>query len=121
MKLLWLSLFLFCATAYADPSSCEPIQIETEEEQISAYQCRQRVREMASRMRTQAEKMVRDKVPNIFQKIKILRQLYPYIDTLERNGIKCCQSGQSCKCCVEPLVQEMKLWNSKGSILKSKE
>ena len=117
MKALWLSLFLLCH-AYAGDPPCEPIQ---EEKPVSAYQCRQKVREMANRMRTQAEKMVRDKVPNIFQKIRILRQLYPYIDGLERQGIECCKSGLPCDCCLKPLVQEMELWNSEGSIMNSKE
>jgi hypothetical protein len=65
-------------------------------------------------MRTEVEQMVRDSVPNFFQRIKMLRHLYPQIDALERDAIECCKQGQPCKVCMEPLVQQMQVWNSEG-------
>lgn len=87
---------------------------QTSEEQISAYKCRQKVRKASQKLRLFVEKMVADSVPGFFQKIQMFRQLNPYIDSLERSGILCCQSGNTAECCREPLVRQLELWNSEG-------
>jgi len=84
------------------------------EEQISSYDCRQKVRKFSLELRLLVEKMVAETVPGFFQKIKTFRQLNPYIDSLERNGLSCCQNGQTWKSCTEPLVLQLELWNSEG-------
>jgi hypothetical protein len=60
---------------------------------------------------------VRDTVPSFWGKIKAFREFYPYIDALERNGLYCCENGQTSECCMEPLVEQLKLWNSEGLLL----
>jgi hypothetical protein len=87
---------------------------QTEREQASAYDCRQAIRLVANKMRKLVEKLVRDTVPGIFKKIQVLRQLYPYIDLLERNGLDCCERQHHWECCSEPLVQQFEVWNSEG-------
>ncbi|MFI5422243.1 MAG: hypothetical protein ACHQ1H_14865 [Nitrososphaerales archaeon] len=87
---------------------------EIEKEQISAYDCRQRVRKVTKDLRDLVEKIVADTVSGLFQKIQTFRRLNPYIDQLERNGLDCCKNKQSEKPCTEPLVEQLKLWNSEG-------
>lgn len=82
--------------------------------QISSYECRQKVRKCSQELRLLVEKMVADTVPGFFQKIRVFRQLNPYIDSLERNGLYCCQTGQRSERCTEPLVIQLELWNSEG-------
>ncbi len=84
------------------------------EDKISSYECRQKVRKCSQEMRLLVEKMVADTVPGFFQKIRVFRQLNPYIDSLERNGLLCCQNGQTAEYCTEPLVIQLELWNSEG-------
>jgi hypothetical protein len=86
----------------------------TEQEEISSYACRQKIREMSNQMRTDVEKKVREDVPGFFARIKMLRHLYPQIDALEQRAIECCKSGQPCHQCLKPLVQQMDVWNSEG-------
>jgi tetratricopeptide (TPR) repeat protein len=83
-------------------------------EKISGYECRQKVRKHAQELRLLVEKMVADTVPGFFQKIRVFRELNPYIDSLERNGLFCCQNGQTAEYCIEPLVIQLELWNSEG-------
>ncbi|MBS0648891.1 MAG: hypothetical protein JSS10_06695 [Verrucomicrobia bacterium] len=92
---------------------------QTPEEQISAYQCRQKVRKASQKLRLFVERMVADSVPGFFQKIQMFRQLNPYIDSLERSGLLCCQSGNTAECCREPLVRQLELWNSEGLSVES--
>jgi hypothetical protein len=91
-----------------------PPAIKTEKEQLSTYDCRQRVRKVAKDLRYLVEKVVADTVPGFFQKIRTFRQLNPYIDNLERDGLTCCQNYQNEEGCTEPLVEQLKLWNSEG-------
>jgi hypothetical protein len=91
-----------------------PPTTKTEQEQLSAYDCRQRVRKVAKDLRYLVEKMIADTVPGFFKKIRTFRQLNPYIDNLERNGLTCCQNKQTEEGCAEPLVEQLKLWNSEG-------
>jgi hypothetical protein len=93
----------------------------TEKEQVSAYDCRQQVRKVTKELRTLVEKMVADTIPGFYKKIQAFRQLNPYIDMLERNGIVCCQNNQTEAGCTEPLVEQLKLWNSKGLPLEPKQ
>lgn len=83
-------------------------------EQASAYECRQKVRKLSQELRLLVEKMVAETVRGFFQKIKTFRQLNPYIDSLERNGLYCCKNGQTSEYCIEPLVIQLELWNSEG-------
>lgn len=85
-----------------------------EKNQAAAYNCRQRVRKVTKELRYLVEKMVADTVPGFLEKIRTFRRLNPYIDQLERTGIACCQNNQTGKPCTEPLVEQLKLWNSKG-------
>ena len=108
---------LACASCDQEEQNLPPA-ISTEEEQISAYNCRQRVRKVAKELRYLVEKMIADTVPGFFQKIRTFRQLNPYIDNLERNGLACCQNQQNGNGCTEPLVEQLKLWNSEGLPVK---
>lgn len=92
---------------------------QTSEEQISAYGCRQKVRKASQKLRLFVEKTVAENVPGFFQKIQMFRQLNPYIDSLERSGLLCCQSGNTAECCREPLVRQLELWNSEGLSVES--
>ncbi len=87
---------------------------KTEKEQVSAYDCRQRVRKVTKDLRNLVEKIVADTVPGFLEKIQTFRRLNPYIDQLERNGLACCQNNQTENPCTEPLVEQLKLWNSEG-------
>jgi len=58
--------------------------------------------------------MVADTVPGFFKKIKTFRQLNPYIDMLERNGLACCEKSQNSEWCTEPLEEQLKLWHTSG-------
>jgi hypothetical protein len=89
-------------------------------EPLPPYQCRLKIREQTNQLRTMVEKKVRETVPNVFEKIQILRKLYPYIDELERDAIDCSQKGSSCEECMKPLVKQMELWNSEASFAKEK-
>lgn len=86
----------------------------TQEQQHMSYLCRRHIREIANRMRQTVEKLVRESVPGIFEKIKVLRQLYPFIDSLEQTGIGCCQNNYPWDCCLDPLLLQLETWNSFG-------
>ena len=60
------------------------------------------------------ERTVQETVPQITKKVEVLRELYPYIDLLEKNGINCCDNQYKWECCAEPLVQQFEIWNSEG-------
>ncbi len=104
---------LACAACHKQEQNLPPA-MATEKEHVSAYDCRQRVRKVSKDMRYLVEKMVADTVPGFFQKIRTFRQLNPYIDNLERIGLTCCQNYQNESGCTEPLVEQLKLWNSEG-------
>ena len=96
---------------------CEPnanTPPTTSKEEVSAYECRQQVRKATKELRTLVETLISERVPGFLQKIKTFRRLNPYIDLLERNGLACCQNSQTAECCTEPLVEQLKLWNSEG-------
>ncbi len=86
----------------------------TQEKQQMAYMCRRHIREIANEMRQTVEGLVRETVPGVFQKIKMLRQLYPFIDALEQTGLDCCQSNFPWACCMDPLLEQLESWNSFG-------
>ena len=65
-------------------------------------------------LRDLVEKIVAETVPGLTKKIKVFRRLNPYIDQLERKGLMCCQNNQIAEPCTEPLVEQLKLWNSEG-------
>jgi hypothetical protein len=109
---------LACAACHQEEQNLPHVS-ETEKEQISAYDCRQRVRKVAKDLRYLVEKVVADTVPGFFQKIRTFRQLNPYIDQLERNGLTCCKNHQTEEGCTEPLVEQLKLWNSEGLPVES--
>ena len=90
----------------------------TAKQQITAYECRQEVRKIAYQLRTLVDTMISETVPGFLQKIRTFRQLNPYIDMLEREGLTCCQTPQTAKSCTEPLVEQLKLWNSEGLSLE---
>ena len=104
---------LACASCRKEEKAT-PHQPITEKEQVSTYDCRQRVRKVTKDLRNLVEKMVADTVPGFFQKIQTFRLLNPYIDNLERDGLSCCQNNQTENPCTEPLVEQLKLWNSEG-------
>jgi hypothetical protein len=79
----------------------------------AAYECRIRVRKVLLKMRNLVEKIVSESVPGLLRKIQAFRQLNPYIDMLARNGLACCQN-QNVESCTEPLVEQLKLWDSEG-------
>ena len=108
----------FCNSCDSSQESKSPPT--TSAEQFAAYECRQHVRKIAQDLRNLVERMIAETVPGVIQKIKTFRQLNPYIDNLERNGISCCQKGQTSNSCVEPLVRQLELWNSEGLPIKSK-
>ncbi len=91
-----------------------PSTPQTKEHHQISYECRQHVREVANQIRETVEKLVRETVPGFFQKIKILRQLYPYVDALERTGLDCCQNNYPWQCCTNPLLEQLEAWNSFG-------
>jgi hypothetical protein len=101
--------------------SLEKDHRKTLEEHQAAYACRRRVREMADQMRQTAEQLVRETVPGFIQKIKILRQIYPFIDSLEYTGIDCCQNTIPHSCCLNPFFEQLELWNSIGLQISSEE
>lgn len=112
----YLFLFIFLCSGLCS-FECTPNAVDppkTVEEQYDAYLCRQKVRKASQQLRQLLEKTVREKVPGFFQKIKIIRQLYPYVDALEREGLNCCENRQTTPCCIEPLVEQLQLWNSEG-------
>jgi len=84
------------------------------EQHQKAYECRQKVREITNKMRQTVEKLVREKVPGVLEKIKILREIYPFIDSLEYAGIECCQSNASSDCCLNPLLEQLENWDAFG-------
>lgn len=86
----------------------------TLEQQHMSYLCRRHIREVANRMRQTVEQLVRESVPGIFEKIKVLRQLYPFIDSLEQTGIGCCENNFPLACCLDPLLLQLETWNSFG-------
>ena len=92
----------------------------TAAEQYALYLCRQEVRKLSQNLRSLVEKLIAETVSGIFKKIQVLRQLNPYIDNLERNGMTCCQNGETSECCIEPLVRQLELWNSDGLHIKDK-
>ncbi len=98
------------------PPQSEPV---TQEQQHQSYLCRRRVREVANHMRETVEKLVRESVPGVFQKIKVLRQLYPFIDNLEQIAIECCQNNYPWSCCLNPLLEQLEAWNSLGLEISS--
>lgn len=89
-------------------------RVLTLEEHHAAYFCRRKVREVANQMRQTVENLVRETVPGFIQKIKMLRKLYPFIDSLEYAGIDCCEHNLATACCLNPLFQQLELWNSLG-------
>jgi hypothetical protein len=93
----------------------------TSAEQYALYECRQNIRKQARDLRIFIEKKVAETVPGFLQKIRVLRQLNPYIDALERDGLNCCQSLQPTESCAEPLVRQLELWNSEGLPIDKKE
>ncbi len=84
------------------------------ESELSPYECRQEIRRLANELRSLIEELVRDSDFGFFKKIKMLRSYYPYIDLLERSALECCSEGASSRCCTESLVEQIKLWNSRG-------
>jgi hypothetical protein len=86
----------------------------TQEQQQMAYMCRRHVREIANRMRQTVEQLVRDTVPGMLAKIKMLRELYPFIDDLEQTGVECCQNTSPSECCMNPLIEQLESWSSFG-------
>lgn len=90
----------------------------TQETQQMAYMCRRHIREIANQMRQTVEKLVREKVTGIFQKVKVLRQLYPFIDALEQVGIDCCQNNYPWACCMDPMLEQLEDWKTVGLPLK---
>lgn len=88
---------------------------QTSEEHHASYLCRRKVREVANEMRQTVEQLVRETVPGVFQKIKALRQLYPFIDSLERVGIDCCQNNGAWRCCLSPLLEQLEAWDQFGT------
>lgn len=106
------------AQAYQGFSNCEtpPVQTgpETQEQHLMTYQCRRHVREIANQMRQTVEQLVRETVPGFFQKIKMLRKLYPFIDALEQVGIDCCQNGYPWECCLDPMILQLDSWKAIG-------
>ena len=86
----------------------------TPEQQLLSYQCRRHTREVANQMRRTVEKLVRETVPGIFQKIKVLRQLYPFIDALEQVGIDCCRNNFPLECCLDPMLLQLDAWETLG-------
>ena len=104
---------LACVSCNKEKQNLSPPK-KTEKEQVSAYDCRQRVRKVTKDLRNLSEKIVADTVPGFLQKIQTFRRLNPYIDQLERNGLACCQNNQTENPCTEPLVEQLKLWNSEG-------
>jgi hypothetical protein len=111
---------LRCFTCKNEEQTLPPDK-KTEKDQMAAYDCRQRVRKVTKDLRYLVEKMVADAVPGFLEKIQTFRRLNPYIDQLERDGIACCQNNQSEKPCTEPLVEQLKLWNSEGLPVKPKQ
>jgi hypothetical protein len=86
----------------------------TQETQQMAYQCRRHIREIANQMRQTVEKLVRETVTGVLQKIQVLRKLYPFIDALEQVGIDCCQSNFPWACCMDPLLEQLESWRTLG-------
>ena len=102
--------FLCCLFLCASPLGGEPTEYR------SSYACRQQIREAAHQLRTLVETRVREEIPGVFEKIQVLRKLYPIIDTLEWNALACCKAGQMPDRCVLPLVEQFNKWNSEGFI-----
>ncbi|MGH2638850.1 MAG: hypothetical protein ACRDF4_06155, partial [Rhabdochlamydiaceae bacterium] len=86
----------------------------TQEQQHMSYLCRRQIREVANQMRRTTEKLVQNTVSGVFEKIKMLRLLYPFIDTLEQIAMDCCQSHLPWSCCTYPLLEQIETWNSFG-------
>lgn len=86
----------------------------TAEQQQMAYMCRRHIREIANQMRETVEKLVRETVPGIFQKVKMLRQLYPFIDAIEQIGIDCCKNNFPWACCMDPMLEQLESWKTLG-------
>jgi hypothetical protein len=86
----------------------------TPDQQLMTYQCRRHIREASNQMRQTVEKLVRETVTGIFQKIKLLRQLYPFIDALEQTGLDCCQNNFPLACCLDPILEQLEAWKSIG-------
>lgn len=98
---------------------CEQNDIDlakTPKTPAEAYECRIRVRKVLLKLRNLVEKIVAESVPGLLRKIQAFRQLNPYIDMLARNGLACCQN-QNVESCTEPLVEQLKLWDSEGIVL----
>jgi hypothetical protein len=98
-----------------DPNAINPPT--TIPQQRAAYMCRQKVRKLSQKTRATVENLVRTTVPGFWAKIKAYRQLFPYIDALERNSLFCCGNQQTPECCMEPLAEQLKVWNSQGLLL----
>jgi len=99
---------------YIDCTTPPSKEVLTQQQHQKSYQCRQHVREVTNQIRQTVEKLVRETVDGIFLKIKVLRQLYPYIDALERTGLDCCQNNFPWQCCTNPLIEQLEAWNSFG-------
>lgn len=98
---------------------CEQNETDLPKTPAEAYECRIGVRKVLLKLRNLVEKIVAESVPGLLRKIQAFRQLNPYIDMLERNGMTCCEK-QNAESCVEPLVEQLKLWNSEGLPLTQK-
>ncbi len=101
---------------HSPPPSPPPL---TQDQQLMLYQCRRHIREVANQMRHTVEKLVRESVPGIFKKIKVLRQLYPFIDALEQTGIECCQGNYPLGSCLDPLLEQLEAWKTIGLMQNS--
>jgi hypothetical protein len=105
---------LACSKCEQESAAPPVAATKTARDQVLSYECRQRVRKVTQELRTLVETMVADTVPGFLEKIRTFRQLNPYIDMLERDGLACCQKKQTAESCTEPLVEQLKLWNSEG-------
>jgi hypothetical protein len=102
------------ACSKCEQENATPPVTKTAQDQVLSYECRQRVRRVTQELRTLVETMIADTIPGFLEKIRTFRQLNPYIDMLERDGLACCQKKQTAESCTEPLVEQLKLWNSEG-------
>lgn len=87
---------------------------DTEEEHKASYECRYKIREVTTEMRHVVEKLVRQNVDGFLKKIQTLRELYPFIDALERVGLDCCALHHQWDCCIDPLEEQLRIWKDIG-------
>lgn len=107
-----------------NPCECAKESVKspsTSAERYMLYECRQNIRKQAKNLRAFIEKKVAETVPGFLQKIRVFRQLNPYIDEFERKGLNCCQNLQPTESCAEPLVRQLELWNSEGLPINEEE